>query len=183
MQKTQIRIMTETALMTAISVVLSFIQIRGPWAAGGSISLEMVPLIILSFRRGVKWGMAAGVIYGLINFMFNPYYVHPVQLILDYPLAFGLLGLSGIFILKESETKVLALIKLIAGVTIGCFARFVSHFASAMIFFGSSAPKGQPVALYAFIYNISYIGPSYIIALFVLILMFLTAPLLIRRQR
>ncbi|MFC7392508.1 energy-coupled thiamine transporter ThiT [Scopulibacillus cellulosilyticus] len=183
MHNTHIKLMTETALMIALSVVLSFIQIRGPWAAGGSISLEMVPLIILSLRQGVKWGMIAGIIYGLLNFMFNPYFVHPVQLILDYPLAFGLLALSGFFNLKSNDSKALMLIKVILAVTIGCFARFVSHFASAMIFFGSDAPKGQPIAVYSFVYNISYIGPSYIITLIVLILIVLTVPQLARRQK
>ena len=60
-------------------------------------SISMVPLIWISLRRGAKMGLFTCFIYGLVQFALEPYAYHPIQVLLDYPLAFGVLGLSGFF--------------------------------------------------------------------------------------
>ncbi|TCP29135.1 thiamine transporter [Scopulibacillus darangshiensis] len=182
-RKANTKVLTEAALMTALAVLLGFIQIRGPWIAGGSVSLEMVPLILFSLRRGMKWGGAAGVIYGILDFLFHPFYMHPVQLLLDYPVPFGLLGLAGIFLVREKQSRGKKIILVFLATTIAVFARFLSHFVSGIVFYGSNAPEGQPVALYSFVYNIGYLAPSYIFVLIILILFMITAPRFVERQR
>ena len=57
----------------------------------------MVPIIWLALRRGPKVGITTGVIYGIIQFIILPYAIDPIQVLLDYPLAFGVLGLAGFF--------------------------------------------------------------------------------------
>ncbi|MBD0355302.1 MAG: energy-coupled thiamine transporter ThiT, partial [Rubrobacteraceae bacterium] len=90
------RVLTEAALAIALAFVLGFVVLfKMPF--GGSVSLEMIPLILLALRQGWKVGIVAGATYGLLDLAIDPYVVHPVQLLLDYPLAFGVLGLAGLF--------------------------------------------------------------------------------------
>jgi thiamine transporter len=78
--------------------------------------------------------------------------VHPAQFILDYPLAFGLLGLAGFF---ERWPVV--------GVVVGVTGRFVSHFVSGVIYFAEFAPQGMSPIIYSAIYNGTYLVPSLIV--------------------
>lgn len=79
------RVLTEAALAIALAFVLGLIKIfQMPF--GGSISLEMVPLILLALRQGPWVGIAAGAAYGFINLIMNPIILHPVQVLFDYPL-------------------------------------------------------------------------------------------------
>ena len=90
------RVLTEAALAIALAFVLGLITLfRMP--LGGSISLEMVPLILLAVRQGWKVGMLAGAAYGLLNLAVSPIILHPVQVLFDYPLPFAALGLAGLF--------------------------------------------------------------------------------------
>src|SRR4029450_8981349 len=90
------RVLTEAALAVALAFVLGFVVLfKMPY--GGSVSLEMIPLILLALRQGWKVGVVAGAAYGLLDLAIDPFVVHPLQLVLDYPLAFGVLGLAGFF--------------------------------------------------------------------------------------
>lgn len=175
-------VITEAALMVALAVLLSFIKFSGPWVAGGSVSLEMLPIIIFSLRRGIKWGVLAGVVYGFINFMISPIFLNPAQLILDYPLPFGLLGLAGIFVIKAEMTKGKKISLAAAATVIAVFGRFCSHYLSGITFYASYAPKGQPVAVYSLVYNLGYLLPSFIITLILLILLTVLSPVLVERK-
>ncbi|MGB9812343.1 MAG: energy-coupled thiamine transporter ThiT [Thermovenabulum sp.] len=157
MQNKKLIIVLEGAIMIAISLILSFVKIfQAPY--GGSITLgSMVPIILYSLRNGPFAGIVAGIAYGLLQLIIEPYIVHPVQVILDYPLAFGLLGLSGFF--KNN---------VFLGSFLGIFGRFVSHFLSGVVFFASYAPKGMNVFLYSALYNGSYLLPEFIITFIVL---------------
>jgi thiamine transporter len=138
--------------MVALATVLGFIRLfRMP--QGGSISLEMVPIFIIALRRGGPVGLLAGGIYGLLQLLIDPYIVHPVQVLLEYPLAFALVGLAGFF--KEKPWL---------GITVGSAARYIVHVISGMIFFGSYAPEGTPVLIYSLGYNAIYILPNLIIS-------------------
>ena len=155
-----VRVLTEAALAIALAFVLGFITIlKMPF--GGSISLEMIPLILLALRQGPWVGMVAGAAYGLLDLAIEPFVVHPVQLLFDYPLAFGALGLAGLF----APTVRGAVI----GTVVAVFGRFVCHFVSGVVFFASYAPKGWNPAVYSAAYNAAYLVPSLIIALVVVV--------------
>lgn len=104
-KQTRIHILTESAIMVALATVLSYLKI---WSSpyGGSVTLlSMVPIILLSLRRGVKVGLGAGVVYSLIqllqslsNVSYMPTATAIVMCVaLDYILPFTLLGLGGMY--------------------------------------------------------------------------------------
>ena len=91
------KVLAEMAIFTALATALSTIVVY-VLPQGGSITFaSMVPIIWLALRRGPKVGIVTGVIYGLIQFIMLPYAIDPIQVLLDYPLAFGVLGLAGFF--------------------------------------------------------------------------------------
>ncbi len=158
------RKVAQIAAACGLGVLLSLVRIyRMPY--GGSITLEAVPIYILALRDGPKVGMTAGAILGFLQLIIDPYIIHPLQLVLDYPLAFGLLGISGFFTQLP-----------FAGIIIGGLARGSSHFLSGVIFFGEYATQGTPVWIYSALYNGSYVIPEILIALFMV-------PVLIKRLR
>ena len=144
--KIQTKIIAEIVVVVSLSYALNLIVLfRMP--QGGSVTVvSMVPILWLALRRGTKIGVLAGVIFGLVDMMPQPFVVHPVQFLLDYPLAFGSLGLAGLFQKHP-----------IAGVVTGIFGRFVCHFISGMVFFAMYAPSGMNPAVYSAIYNGSYL--------------------------
>ena len=120
---------------------------------GGSITIaSMVPLLWFALRRGLRWGVEAGIIYGLVHMVVSGDIYYPAQILLDYPLAFGALGLAGAFQNKP-----------LVGVGVGIFGRFMCHFVSGAIFFGQYAWAGWNVFAYSAIYNASYLVPEFII--------------------
>ena len=87
---------TELALCLALAVVLGMVVKLIQLPYGGSINLSPLPLLVLAFRHGVKLGCLAGALYGVLDFILNPFFFHPLQVVLDYPVAFALLGMAGI---------------------------------------------------------------------------------------
>jgi thiamine transporter len=157
------RVLTEAALALALAFVLGLIKVfEMPF--GGSISLEMVPLILLALRQGPWVGIAAGAAYGLLDLITPPVFaVHPVQVLFDYPLAFGVLGLAGFF--RPTVRGA------ILGTVVAVFARFLCHFVSGVVFFASYAPEGWNPYLYSAVYNAAYLVPSLAVALIAVVVL------------
>ncbi len=163
MERERLVTMLEIALMAAVSVILSYVEFGALWAYGGSISLVMVPIFIMMFRRGWKAGVLTGALVGVIQLLTGGYVVHPVQLVLDYPLAYAVLGLGSVFAVRS----VSSLSGIIIAISIGSLLRLGSHFLSGIIWFGDYAPEGIPVALYSILYNASYLVPEAAITIIV----------------
>ena len=163
----RLRVVTEVAIFSALAIVLSYIIIfRAP--QGGDISLVMVPIIFIALRRGVAAGVISGCITGAVTFMFGGFFVSPLQVICDYVLAFGAIGLAGLFA-KRYQAAVLAkhgsqLYLWLAGLVAGAASLFF-HTLAGIVFYTSYAPKGQPVWLYSLIYNSIYMVPDTILAI------------------
>jgi thiamine transporter len=147
------RVLAEIAIAIALATVLSYIKIFSmPY--GGSVTLgSMVPILLISFRRDVKVGVTTGVIYGLVQMFLDGWFYSPVGMLLDYPLAFGVLGLAGLF--KKQP---------IIGVVLGMAGRFVCHFISGVVFFGIYAPEGMSPVIYSAAYNGGYMLPEIVIS-------------------
>jgi thiamine transporter len=143
--------------MVALAGVLHFISGFIPFLAmpqGGRVTLAaMVPVLFVAIRRGPRVGILAGIAFGLVVLVLEPFIYHPVQVLLDYPLAFGALGLAGFF----RKLPVL-------GVAVGISGRFICHFVSGLVFFASYAPAGMDPAVYSAIYNAWYLIPELIIS-------------------
>jgi thiamine transporter len=89
----------------------------------------------------------------MVQLFVEPYIYHPAQVLLDYPIAFGALGLAGFF-------TNYALI----GVAVAIFGRFISHLLSGVIFFAEYAPAGMSPVVYSAIYNGSYLIGEFIVS-------------------
>jgi len=147
------RVLAEVSVMVALSLVLNFIKVY-QLPQGGSITLgSMVPVLLISFRRGPKVGVFSGVVFGLAQMLLDGWFYSPVGMFLDYPLAFGALGLAGIF----RKTPLL-------GVVVSLATRFLSHFISGVVFFGMYAPEGMSPIIYSAVYNGSYMLPEMVIS-------------------
>jgi len=147
------KVLAEMAIAIALATVLSYIKIFSmPY--GGSVTLgSMVPILLISFRRDVKVGVTTGVIYGFVQMFLDGWFYSPVGMFLDYPLAFGVLGLAGLF--KKQP---------IIGVIVSMAGRFVSHFISGVVFFGMYAPEGMSPLIYSAAYNGGYMLPEIVIS-------------------
>ncbi|MBO4962179.1 MAG: energy-coupled thiamine transporter ThiT [Clostridia bacterium] len=136
----------------AISFVLSYIKL---WEMpqGGSITLvSMLPIMIFAYVYGCKKGVLVGAIYGLLQAIQDPFIIHPAQFILDYPLAFSMVGFVGL--LKDFNfLNNLQQIKFAIGGVICGLLRYISHVLSGVFAFGAYAPSGQSVLTYSLIYN------------------------------
>lgn len=148
-----------SAVAMTLAVVVSFFPIADlPF--GGSITLfRMFFLSFIGYLYGTRVGVLTGIAYGFLDLLLKPYVVHPVQLLLDYPIAFGCLGLSGLFCRQKYG--------MIKGYIVGVLGRFVCHFLTGIIFFSVYA-GGQNVLAYSAIYNSSYIWPEAIVTLILL---------------
>ncbi len=154
------REISEMAITIALSTVLSFIKIFQMPQGGSITAASMVPLIYLALRNRPKVALTGAIIYGLVQFMIEPFFVHPAQFLLDYPMAFGSLGIATFF--KKYP---------FLGTGIGVSLRFICHFLSGFIFFGMYAPEGINPLYYSAIYNGSYLIPELVVtAIFIYIL-------------
>jgi thiamine transporter len=155
--KIQTKILTEVISMVALAGVLHFISGFIPFLQmpeGGRVTLAaMVPIFFAALRRGPRVGVLAGIAFGLVVLVEEPFIYHPVQVLLDYPLAFGALGLAGFF--KKLP---------IVGVAVGIGGRFICHFISGLVFFATYAPVGMNPAVYSAVYNAWYLVPELIIS-------------------
>ena len=165
----RVRLLAETAVLVALSGALYAVKVF-TLPQGGSITFaSMVPVILLALRRGWRIGVFGGFAFGLVAMIQDAstgiYY--PAQVLLDYPLAFGSLGLAGYF--KKSPY---------VGIAVAIASRFICHFASGIIFFASFASQfcSQAIlqslgdactfsAVYSAIYNGSFLIPELIISL------------------
>lgn len=143
------RALTEAAIMVALATILSLFKLYElPW--GGSVTLaSMLPLVIVGYRHGFRWGMLSSLVYSLMQMLlgfgtisaaFLPgedqmlWYNAILMVLLDYVFAFSLIGLSGLFRQKDRPSRSLGI-----GAFVGTLGRFVMHFFSGWILWGAWA--------------------------------------------
>ena len=147
--------LTESAMMIAIAVVLELVgkMVFPPMPFGGQLTLvSMLPIVLVSYRHGVRWGLTTGLCYSLVQMAlgagtvtaaFQPGYFGDgtmlgraiLMCLLDYVLAYSALGLGGCFRnLMKSKSAALA-----AGSVVALGARYVTHILSGYILFAGWA--------------------------------------------
>ena len=162
------------AMCIALSFGLSYIRLfKAPY--GGSITLfSLLPIALYSYIFGIRKGVMCGFIYGMLQAVQDPWIVHPLQFILDYPLAFALVGLCGGIFRKLFRTKAHFNAKfddavaVSLGILLGVIGRFLCHLISGAVYFGEYA-EGYGFAnewLYSFVYQCTYVLPDGAIAIF-----------------
>jgi thiamine transporter len=142
------------AAAAALAIVLGYFKLyRLP--QGGSITLETVPILFITLWKGARTGFLAGLLTGLLKLILDPFIIHPVQILLDYPIPFACLGLAAY---PGSFPRL--------GIVLGNAARFSCHLFSGVVFFSAYAPDGTNVWYYSTLYNASYVVPETLIGLF-----------------
>ena len=151
------RIIIHIALMLALSIILYQLRLFH-LPQGGAVTLgAMLPLMLLSWRYGPGVGALSGFLYGMINLLQDPFILHPVQVLFDYPLPFMAMGLAGLFPKRIYLATALAFT-----------GRFLCHFISGLVFFGSYAPEGMSPAIYSLTLNGSFMLAEFLICCIVL---------------
>lgn len=134
----------------AMSFALSYIKL---WEMpqGGSVTfVSLLPLMIFSYIYGVKKGVMAGFVYGILQAIQDPYIIHPAQFLLDYPIAFALIGFAGLF--AGVRALKLPQIRFTLGAIVAAVLRFVSHVLSGVFAFQAYA-ESTNVWVYSTAYN------------------------------
>lgn len=145
------------AVCMALSNVLSMIKLFDMPQGGSVTPASMLPLMLFAYVYGVGPGMTVGAVYGVMQFMIEPYFLSVPQMLLDYPIAFAMVGLAGLF--SKSENRALGLT---AGVVLGSVGRFVAAVLSGVVFFAEYAGDQNPW-VYSIGYNGAYMLPECII--------------------
>lgn len=154
----------ESALFIAMATVLSVIKILElPY--GGSVTLaSMLPIVLISYRNGVLWGLSSGLVYGVVQQLLglkNLTYVSTWQsilavILLDYLFAFAVIGLAGAFrkVIKSQNAS------LAVGAACASVIRYLFHVVSgATVWAGLSIPD-KAALIYSLGYNATYMIPE-----------------------
>ncbi|CAM5466230.1 Energy-coupled thiamine transporter ThiT OS=Lysinibacillus sphaericus OX=1421 GN=LS41612_03440 PE=4 SV=1 [Lysinibacillus sphaericus] len=75
MDKKRLLMLVEIAIFAAVGLVLDQVSFK-VWAQGGSVSLVMIPIILMAFRWGLLSGLTTGLLIGVLQTMFGAYIVH-----------------------------------------------------------------------------------------------------------
>ena len=150
------------AAAVALGTVLSNIKLFH-FPTGGSITLlSMLVICLPGCWFGLGAGLMSGVAFGLLQFLIDPYVLFPAQFIVDYLLAFGALGLSGLFVNAKNGV--------IKGYLAAVAGRYLFAVLSGWLFFGAYAWEGWNPLAYSLVYNAIYIFTEAAITIFLLLL-------------
>ncbi len=174
----QLRALCEAAIMIAVAAVFAVLQFPpfriALWGNGGSIDFVMIPLIVLGWRRGAKWAFPACFAFGIIDCLVSGGIGWGLpSILLDYVLAYGIVGIAGFFKGKKYG--------LVLGAIVASVMRFLVHFIAGVTIWKIAV--GDSVELfgttfgadasfvYSLVYNGSYMLGNLIIAVLVVALL------------
>lgn len=165
------RALAYAGVSVATSFAMSYIKIF-ELPQGGSITLaSMLPIMLFAYVYGAKKGLLVGVVYGMLQAVQDPYVIHPAQFLLDYPIAFGLVGMTGI-LRNVHFCEKLPQVKFAVSAVIGATLRFISHVLSGVFAFGAyAAYANMPALPYSLAYN-SFVFADLAIVIFVGVILF-----------
>ncbi|MCI5822171.1 MAG: energy-coupled thiamine transporter ThiT [Lachnospiraceae bacterium] len=160
-KKISVKQLVFSSMAVALALVTSMIKLF-KLPMGGSVTLlSMLFIVLIGYWYGLGAGLTAAIAYGILQLIIDPYILSFPQMMVDYLLAFGALGLSGLFCNKKNG--------LVKGYIVGVLGRYFFAFLSGWIFFGMYAPEEFPNAVvYSLAYNGSYIGAEALITLIVI---------------
>ena len=154
------------ALATVLAVVCEFIPFLSLPMGGGFTLASMLPIVIISYMYGLKWGFFSSFVYSCIQILislimgktvlalFTPsssdymgVWVAIAVIIIDYLIAYTALGIGGIF-RGCIKNKIVALV---LGVIVALSLRYLCHIVSGYIFYGEWAEWffGEAKAFYS----------------------------------
>lgn len=169
-KQTNTRRLVESALMIAVATVLSTIKFGGLWAFGGGVTLcSMVPLVLISYRWGLRWGSFTAFVYSLLQILLgldNVQYATSIGMavaiiLLDYVIAYTVVGLSSLFKGRFRHERV----GIVLGIVLTLSVRLICHFLSGWMIWDALWPNefGMASAVYSLWYNASYMVPEIVL--------------------
>lgn len=174
MEKTKTSVkLVECAILIAMAFVLSFIKIIDMPFGGSVTAASMAPIIIAGYRHGFKWGIITGFAYSLLQLLMgleNVSYATSATagiaiVMLDYIVAFTVLGLLGVLKRNKHQTGVLVI-----GTLVVCVIRFICHvITGCTVWAGVSIPTADG-AIYSLVYNAAYMVPETVVTVYVIAL-------------
>ena len=157
----QTKVLTCAAICVALSLAMQQVGAVYRFPQGGSVTLfGMFFVALAGYYFGPVVGLIVGAVTGSLDLLLGGYVVHPIQLLLDYPVAYGLLGgLAGLFFKLKYGLQI--------GYIVGVLGRYISHTVSGVVFFAEYAPEGQNYVIYSMGYNIGFIWPEAVLTLII----------------
>lgn len=144
---------TKQLAVSGLAIVISTVIKLPSLPNGGSVTLfSMLIISLVGYWYGPAAGMATAITYGVFQFLIEPFFIHPMQVLLDYPLAFGALGLSGFFSNRKNG--------LVWGYIAGILGRLLFHEVSGLIFYTTYATgmrENLAIIIGVLLYNASYV--------------------------
>ncbi|MDD4124319.1 MAG: energy-coupled thiamine transporter ThiT [Eubacteriales bacterium] len=181
MKNRKLFVLTECSLMVALATVLSFCKVYEAPLGGAVTLLSMLPIIFISFKHGIAWGLGSGFVYSITQLIFGMSVLAYVptalgvigSVLFDYIIPFTLLGIAGITMLSVPEKKSSVFAAVVGGTLLAITLRFTCHLFSGAVIWYEITKQGEwndyvfkyGMWTYSFIYNISYLGPDGALAL------------------
>lgn len=191
-----VQVMAEVGIMAAVGFILDLIAgvlFKGLFPNGGSISIAMIAVLVIAYRRGFLPSLGVGLIMGAFDLMKGPYLIASTpdriffQVILDYIIAYPCVSLAALFkpLFDQSKTRGQAIAWIIVGSFVGGAMKFFSHYLSGILFWADPSGFAWDLTwmnphLYCILYNLAYTGPSIVLSGLVLCLTYIRAPQLLR---
>ena len=167
--------LTTSAMLVALSVVLSMVTVFSAPYGGTVTAASMVPVIITGLIYRSKWGLLTALVYAVLQMIIGgivpppvpSFWMYLLVILLDYVFAYTCLGLSGYFfeLLKKSRFAIPC-----SGAIV-MMIRFVCHFLSGILIWGVYAPEGTSVWVYSLLYNGAYMLPEIVLSTIILCLL------------
>lgn len=189
----KVLLLVEIAIFAALGFVLDFVAFKMP--QGGSVSLVMIPIVLMAFRRGVLAGVITGLLVGLLQIVSGLISVTPLsfsfvvmQVILDYLIAYAVVGLAGLLRSQyisyaRNKNRGKMIFSIVIAVFIGSFLRYVTHVITGIFFFDMYADEGANVIIYSTVYNATYMIPVFLLTAIVCSFLFLAASRLLEPKK
>lgn len=191
-----ISIIAECAVLIAVGTILAQIKIFRMPNGGSVTAASMVPFLLISYRHGTKWGLLSGFVNALLQMLLGSIYppVAPgaaayfLEILLDYILAYMVLGFSGSFcaffskLLSKDRAKSPQNDKSKMLVSVGistfvcCLLRFFCAFLSGFLVWDDVLQNGMAAVIYSLGYNASYLGPESVITVIVTLILYKAYP-------
>ena len=165
-KKKRILMIAETAIMLGFATALSIIPFFNLPAGGSVTPFSMLPVLIIAYRYGMKWGFLTGAIYGVIQMVLGlsalSYATNALAVIciilFDYIVAFGVMAFGGLFRNLKNQAVGFSL-----GIVVACVLRFLCHFLTGITVWADYAQGTWGVILFSLTYNGSYMLPELVI--------------------